>query len=383
MPLRVAAASRRHTFRLIMDSSDTKNRKAKQDPKSGAAATVKAAFGSVNRLRLIDAYFGERDTFTLDSAWEHVYRLLLWVDQSNGLAHCYESDKCQPGKNWYGRSLAFHDWASAALKTHPSKLADEIDWLFRRATSDLAAEVVRRASAQRALAAKQRQPYEGRGLPQPGEDPELVSIVTEVLGGHFASQPSAAEWQTLVQRIRQYLKLENKRRNLLGEGFEDVLASVIRLTPGANSLEVRTRNLLHQLPGFHPPQAREKPNKVDLAVLRKQTGRRTLVTAKWSLRADREKQFSSEFAEYVRAEALRQPFDYVFITNEFDPARLMRACDQMASNAYMFAYVVHINTDAVKATYGSASEESMQRVLGFIESGRLIDLKKWLKLLVE
>jgi hypothetical protein len=25
------------------------------------------------------------------------------------LAHCYETDKSQPGKNWYSRSLAFHE----------------------------------------------------------------------------------------------------------------------------------------------------------------------------------------------------------------------------------------------------------------------------------
>lgn len=361
-----------------MVSSDEKSLKTHQTDD----ATVKAAFGGKNRNRLIDAYFAERAALRPEAAWEHVYRLLLWVDQTTGLGHCYESDKCQPGKNWYGRSLSFHDWVSSALGTSPSKLADEIDWLFRRATSDLAAEVLRRASAQMATAARQRQPYEGRGFPQPGEDPELVSIVTEVLGKHFSTEPSSAEWQALVQRIRQYLKLENKRRNLLGEGFEDVLASVIKRAPGAEVLDVRTRKLLHELPGFHAPQGREKPNKVDLAVIRRQTGRRTLVTVKWSLRADREKQFSSEFAEYVKAEAIRQPFDYVFVTNEFDPARLMRACDAIASNAYMFANVIHINTDAVKATYGRASEESMKRVLGFIDSGRLIDLRKWLELLV-
>lgn len=360
-----------------MDSPDKKPQKTQQTDD----ATIKAAFGGKNRNRLIDAYFAERPALAPQSAWEHVYRLLLWVDQTTGLGHCYESDKSQPGKNWYGRSLAFHDWVSSELRIAPSKLSDEIDWLFRRATSDLAVEVIRRASAQTAMASRQRQPYEGRGFPQPGEDPELVSIVTEVLGKHFSSEPSPSDWQALVQRIRQYLKLENKRRNLLGEGFEDVLASVIKRAPGSDALDIRTRKLLHELPGFHAPQGREKPNKVDLAVIRRQTGQRTLVTAKWSLRADREKQFSSEFAEYVKAEARRQPFDYVFVTNEFDPARLMRACDAMASNAYMFANVVHISTDAVRATYGSASEESMKRVLGFIDAGRLIDLRKWLGLL--
>lgn len=108
---------------------------------------------------------------------------------------------------------------------------------------------------------------------------------------------------------------------------------------------------------------------------------RTLVTAKWSVRADREKQFSAEFGEYVSAESDGKPFEYVFVTNEFDPARLMRACEKLASNARMFSHVVHISTDALKATYGPAPEESMRRVIGYIDEGRLISLGQWLDLL--
>jgi len=66
-----------------------------------AAASVKAAFGAKNRNRLIDQYFsaiGDAE-ITAATAWRHVYRLLLWADQTTGLAHCYESDKSQPGKN--------------------------------------------------------------------------------------------------------------------------------------------------------------------------------------------------------------------------------------------------------------------------------------------
>src|SRR4051812_11636599 len=61
---------------------------------------VKGAFGAKNRARLIDLYFAERAR-THAPSFEHVYRLLLWIDQTTGLAHCYESDKSQPGKNWY------------------------------------------------------------------------------------------------------------------------------------------------------------------------------------------------------------------------------------------------------------------------------------------
>jgi hypothetical protein len=86
---------------------------------------------------------------------------------------------------------------------------------------------------------------------------------------------------------------------------------------------------------------------------------RTLVTAKWSARADREKQFVVDFNDYVAAESDGKPFHYVFVTNEFDPARLMRACEKLAVNAPMFTHVVHISTDAVRATYGKPEEPSM------------------------
>jgi hypothetical protein len=343
-----------------------------------SSGSVKAAFGAKNRSRLIDQYFaGQGGRIDAASAWAHVYRMLLWTDQTTGLAHCYESDKCQPGKGWYTRSLAFHDWIATALDSSPAALAEEIDWLFRKATSDLAAEVLRKAAALAIVAAKQRQPYENKGFPKPGEDPELVSIVKEVLGEHLAREPSAEKWQLLVQRIRQYLAVENKRKNLVGEGFEDVLAQVVRRA--CRAPDVHARRILHDLPGFNRARRGEKPNKVDVAIIR--PAMRTLVTAKWSVRADREKQFTTDFSDYVSAESDGKPFEYVFVTNEFDPARLMRACEKLAVNAPMFTHVVHISTDALKATYGAAQEPSMRRVLGFVDSGRLISLERWLELL--
>jgi hypothetical protein len=166
------------------------------------ATAVTAAFGAKNRARLIEAYFAQQPSSISGAAWTHVYKLLLWIDQTTGLAHCYESDKCQPGKPWYGRSLAFHDWVSKSLDASPAGLADEVDWLFRRATSDLAAEALRRVGALASAGAKQRVPYDGRDLPRPGEDPELVSIVRGVLGDHLTGTPTADEWRLLVQRIR-------------------------------------------------------------------------------------------------------------------------------------------------------------------------------------
>lgn len=325
-------------------------------------------------------YFQNDSRVEPSLAWYHVYRLLLWTDQTTGLAHCYESDKSQPGKPWYSRSLAFHDWLGAALDVPPSDVAKDIDWLFLRASEELAMQVLGRSAQIGARAAEQRKGYDSRGFPKPGDDPELVAILRDELGELLLEEPSAETWARLVQRVRQYLALENKRKNLVGEGFEDVLAEVVRRAVPDGSLAVYTRRALSDLPGFHRPRYGDKPNKVDVAILRPTM--RTLVTAKWSVRADREKQFVTDFADYVMAESDRKPFEYVFVTNEFDPARLMRACEQLSSNAYLFARVVHISTDALRATYagGGAGKEgsSIGKVLEHIRTGRLISLGEWL-----
>lgn len=360
---------------------------AESTSQNNSAASIKSAFGAINRARLINAYFTQQseENITPDQAWAHVYRLLLWVDQTTGLGHCYESDKCQPGKRWYARSLAFHDWVSMALGATPSDLAEQIDWLFLRAADDLATYVIRQAESIAAKAETQRQPYQGREFPRPGEDPELVAIVKEALGNHLSSEPPMEVWERLVQRVRQYLALENKRKNLVGEGFEDVIAQVLQRTCRREDMQVFTRRALHELPGFNRVRAGDKPNKVDVSVVR--PSMRTLVTAKWSVRADREKQFVTDFADYVNAESHRKPFEYVFVTNEFDPARLVRACEQLSGNALMFDHVVHISTDAIKATYGEFADGkdenvSMQSALKYIDEGRLISLGQWLTSLI-
>ena len=131
---------------------------------------------------------------------------------------------------------------------------------------------MRKAKALAKAAEKQRGPYEGKGFPEPGEDPELVSIVKDVLGDHLRDAPTQERWQLLVQRIRQYLALENKRKNLVGEGFEDVLAEVVRRACRVPSLEVHARRSLQDLPGFNRARRGDKPNKVDVAVVRPGSG---------------------------------------------------------------------------------------------------------------
>jgi hypothetical protein len=253
-------------------------------------------------------------------------------------------------------------------------LGENIDWLFREAVKDLASRVL---ASRTAAYQEQRDPYEGRGFPEPGEDPELVSIVKEVLGKWMREEPPEAEYQNLVRRIHVYMTQENKRRNLVGEGFEDVIAAVIRHLPLSSSFEVRNRSLLHELPGFHSASPSEKAKRVDLALI--QENHRTLVSAKWSIRADREEQFQSDFETYARLESAGRDFSYTLITNEFDAARLKAACERRRQNAPLFTHVVHINPSAVLAAYGENNRGSANAVRAHAGSGRLMSLQSWLE----
>ena len=73
--------------------------------------------------------------------------------------------------------------------------------------------------------------------------------------------------------------------------------------------------------GFRAPRTGDKTEKVDLWIA--PGDRRVLVSAKWSVRSDREKQMRGDFLTYVTCNELREPFEYIWITNEFDPARLV------------------------------------------------------------
>lgn len=349
-----------------------------QTPAAASEPRITAPFGALNRQRLISEFLAGPD----EAPWLKVYRLLLWTDKTTGLAHCYESDKCQPGKPWHSRSLRFHSWLADSLGLTPRNVAEGIDWLFRRTADDYARYMVQRYQTLLRLATQQRAPYIDRAFPEPGEDPAIVEIIRQVLGTRLANEPSPDEWRAMTQRIRELIAIENKRKNLVGEGFEDVLSAITREFDAGSALEVRARCLLSTVPGFANMRIGDKPNKVDVAIVRRADEHRTIVTAKWSIRADREKQFPAEFASYVTAKSDIRPFDYVLITNEFDPARLVRACEFSAGNSAMFSTVVHISPDALRAAYGTQPETTMQRVVQFLDNGRIKGLDTWLARLV-
>ncbi|MFY9315603.1 MAG: hypothetical protein WAO95_08595 [Burkholderiales bacterium] len=349
--------------------------------KDSEAPVVERAFGAESRRQLLEEYFSTAAAVSPQNAWQHAYRLLLWIDRTTGLAHCYESDKCQPGRPWYARSLAFHDWVSTELKSPPAALGERIDWLFSRGSERLARFLVSQQVERAKLAEQQRAPYRGKGFPQPGEDPGMVAVVLDELGPWFTRQPPEDAMRRLTQRLYRHFSQENKRKNLVGEGFEDVLASLISQLPGASRLKTEVRPLLHSLPGFRPPPKSEKPRKVDLAIVGPKK-RRVLVSAKWSVRADREEQFGVDFEAYARLEDAGRDFEYVLVTNEFDAARLVAACERRRQNANLFTSIVHVNPLGPLAAYGGEGRGAAIKLEGHVKNGRLMSLQRWLSKLI-
>ncbi len=148
--------------------------------------------------------------------------------------------------------------------------------------------------------------------------------------------------------------------------------------PGANKYRLLIRPFLHEIPGFHKPPVGQKPRRVDLAVLLP-NARRVLVTAKWSVRADREEQFGVDYEAYARLENLGKTFDFVLVTNEFDAARLVAACRRRVANADLFSSVVHVNPDGPRAAYGSELRRSARELPDQLAKRRLMSLEQWLQ----
>ncbi len=361
----------------------------------GEEAAVERAFGAVNRRRILQDYFRGAGAVTPETAWQHIYRLLLWINPTISLAHCYESDKCQPHKAWYPRSLAFHAWVSEQLGAPPDELREQIDQLFRAALPALARveTETRRAAARRHLAA-----YEGMGMPLPGDDPDLVDLIAETLAPALdRASLDGARGHQLVERVYTHFARENKRKNLLGRGFEDTLAAVVDQLPGHERWEVRTRVPLGDVPGFTPVGDTARRAEADLAFWEKSRGgRRILVSAKWSIRADRERQFDSDFDDYSKGSA-GGVFDYVLITNEFDAARIDAACRKVRGNRYLFNEVVHVEPEGVLVAYGKDAKQSLPldvgraltlgrkagELRGHLAGGRLVPLAAWLTTILQ
>lgn len=337
-------------------------------------------FSQPSRVALIDAYFGERKVAPAD-AWKDVYRLLLWTDPTTGLAHCYESDKAQPGRPWYERTLAFHAWVSAQLGVGAGELPREIDWMFRSVIQRVAAEEAKKRHILTERGHDQRKPYLAEDMPEPGDDPELRQLLEPLFPKSRGKRPDPEIVREVLRTIRAYIASENKRKNLLGRGFEDVLKGILDRVDGRPTAS-GSQTALQEIPGFRAPRPGDKEEKVDLWV-KTRKGSRALVSAKWSVRADREKQFFGDYRTYVTFNELREPFSFYWITNEFDPARLRANATYIEGNRPLFDAVVHICPEALHTVHGLDRPDlskTLAELRDQLDSGRIISLASWLEL---
>lgn len=335
-------------------------------------------FSQPNRVELINRYFGDR-TVDPRNAWMDVYRLLLWCDPTTGLAHCYESDKSQPGRPWYARTLAFHDWLGEQFALSNDSLPDALDWMFRQVIEQVAAEEAGRREVLTSKAKAQREKYD-LTMPTPGDDPELRILVEPLLSNNPSARPGEDVVRDVLRKVRTHIGNENKRKNLLGRGFEDVLVGVIaRLETGAPA-HFGAQIAIEEIPGFRSPRTGDKSEKVDLWV--DAQDRRVLVSAKWSVRADREKQMRGDFLTYVAANETREPFEFVWITNEFDPARLVANATNTEVNGYLLDTIVHVCPEALAVVHEldlPTLPETRARLKYLLEEGRIVSLGNWLE----
>ncbi len=344
------------------------------------ARPVSGPFSQPTRTALVESYFGARSVLP-EEAWKDVYRLLLWADPTTGLAHCYESDKAQPGRPWYARSLAFHSWLAGQFGVSSAALARELDWMFRQVIKRVADEQEAEREALAGRSKEQLARY-GEPMPVPGEDPELRQIVRPLLPDDPGDRPTDEVIAHVLRQIRAYIATENKRKNLLGRGFEDVLHGVLKRVEGAPGTEnMGTQTPIEDVPGFRAPRTGDKTEKVDLW-LNPKRGKRTLVSAKWSVRADREKQMRGDFLTYINCNEVRDPFEYLWITNEFDPARLVANATYTEGNRYLFDAVVHVCPAALRVVHdleGEQLRDTPALLKDQLESGRIVGLDDWLR----
>jgi hypothetical protein len=253
--------------------------------------------------------------------------------------------------------------------------------MFRQVIAEVAtAEVSRRAQlAVRAQA--QRQDYD-ESMPQPGEDPELRDIIEPLLPHGASLRPTDDVIRDVLQRARTHITSENKRKNLLGRGFEDVLAGITRRLTGTPPSALGTQTSIEEIRGFRAPREGDKTEKVDMWVERP-GGTRVLVSAKWSVRADREKQMRGDFLTYVDCNEIREPFEYVWVTNEFDPARLVANATNTEGNRFLFDAVIHLCPDALRIVHDLNRPEALPRTLAQLNDAlndeRIIGLDAWLR----
>lgn len=306
-------------------------------------------FGQATRMRVLNEYFATAGEVTAADAWEHVYRCLLWMNLGAGLAHIYDSNHMQPGGVFHGRAARFTDLLCKHWGISSRELPNRIDYLFKGCI----AEWRRRQSAQADTAIDEE------------TESELISAIEGVLRSEGIAEPKALSVARRIEVLsRDFFTIGNKRKNALGEGFEDVLLILLQRVCRIPSSRLKLRTPVSRLPGFRrspprsPGEKRKREPHPDIAVVEGETTH-VIATAKWSMRQDRETQFQSEYSSFQMNKVQPAELTYALITNEFDIARLKNVASAMpgGSGGYIFHTIYHINLPLLRDTHGGRFKE--------------------------
>ena len=354
----------------------------------------RSPFGKESRVRILKQHLAETGALSAETAWKFIYRELLWIDGSTGLAHLYESDKAQPGRPWYDRTVVFTDMLCARFgHITPEELKQQIDKLFRacleklvesrgvtleenelvealttlQPSSELTKEIVQATTDD--SQESEPEPY----VP----DADLVAEFTALLVRRVSmAQPQAESFaRELVAKARFYFTVERKRQNVLGEGFEDLLQVLMTNVSHVPESHIVVRQRANKLPGFQNRKTtRERTEAPDIAIVR---NNRTelLASVKWSLRHDRQKQLSDELDCYVDLLSQSKFPQYVLITNEYDPGRLVNT-DGLNRRGQRIDRIYHINLELLLGALHN--HERVRDLRPLIAAGRLRSVEDFL-----
>lgn len=332
------------------------------------------SFGQAVRMRVLNSYFVDAGPTNAANAWEHVYRCLLWMNQAAGLAHIYDSNHMQRGGNFHERAALFTRLLCQHWQTDVAGLASRIDVLFRGCVADW----------RRRRRAVEPAGEEEAGLEVEIESDLLADLVALLRANGLDDASAMAAARQAESLSRDFFTIGNKRKNALGEGFEDLLFLLVQRVSAVASERVALRTAVTRLPGFRRPEPRRPGDprarvpKPDLAFVDPVAGvTQHIVTAKWSLRQDRETQFQSEYNAYNMHRLQAAELRFALITNEFDIARLRNVLSAMpgGQGGYIFHNVYHVNLDLLEATHGARFAD----IRPFVATGKLRSLADFLE----
>lgn len=314
-------------------------------------------------MRVLEEYFADAGNVTEHNAWEHVYRCLLWMNLDAGLAHIYDSNHMQTRGTFHSRAARFTDFLCKHWGIDHAELPGQIDFLFKGCVAHW--------KQRRAVAAATSE-----------TDSTLISEIEEMLQKEGIGDNRAGMLARQIETLsRDYFTIGKKRSNALGEGFEDLLAILLKRVSNIPDEKLALRCRVSELPGFrrapvqNKGERRKREPKPDIAIIENNVTH-IITTAKWSMRQDRETQFQSEYNALQMNKVQSTELRYALITNEFDIARLLHVAQAMpgGTGGYIFHHIYHVNLPFLRETQGNRFKE----LEAWVGTGKLKSLSDYL-----